>query len=168
MLAIRMQRTGRKGQAQFRVLVQDSRQTPTSGKFVAHLGSYNPHTKTAVLDKEKAAFYLEHGAQPSDRVVNLLKKEGVKIPAWVKEPVAKEGKIRNQEKLRKNRPDEPEAPVEEVPAATEADAPAEAPTEAAAPVAAEAEPEAPTETTAEPEAPAAEAEDGNPAEPAQA
>jgi len=162
MLAIRMQRTGRKGQAQFRVLVQDSRQTPTSGKFVAHLGSYNPHTKTTALDKEKAAFYLEHGAQPSDRVVALLKREGVKIPAWVKEPVAKEGKIRNQEKLRKNRAEEPETPTEEAPAAEPEAAPSEAPAETTSE-----EPEAPAEAPAEPEAPAAEPEAEKPAEPAE-
>jgi small subunit ribosomal protein S16 len=68
MLVIRMQRTGRKGHAQFRVVVQDSRRTPTSGKLVASLGSYNPHTKTTTVDKEKAKFYLEHGAQPTERV----------------------------------------------------------------------------------------------------
>ena len=58
MLTIRMQRTGRKGHAMFRVVVQDSRQTPTSGKVVAPLGSYDPHAKTVILNKEKAAFYL--------------------------------------------------------------------------------------------------------------
>ena len=58
MLVIRMQRTGRKGHAQFRVVVQDSRRTPTSGKIVANLGHYNPHSKELVVDKEKAAFYL--------------------------------------------------------------------------------------------------------------
>ena len=83
MLVIRMQRTGRKGHAQFRVVVQDSRRTPTSGRVVARLGSYDPHTKTATLDKEKAGYYLEHGAQPSDRVARLLKSEGVKLPDWV-------------------------------------------------------------------------------------
>jgi len=51
----------------FRVVVQDSRVTPTSGKVVAFLGSYDPHAKTAVLDKEKAATFLKNGAQPSDR-----------------------------------------------------------------------------------------------------
>ena len=52
MLAIRMQRTGRKGHAMFRMVVQDSRQTPTSGRVVATLGSYDPHTKTSTLNKE--------------------------------------------------------------------------------------------------------------------
>ena len=56
MLVIRLQRTGRKGHAMFRIVVQDSRQTPTSGKVVARLGSYNPHNKEVIIDKEKAAF----------------------------------------------------------------------------------------------------------------
>ncbi len=118
MLAIRMQRTGRKGHAQFRVVVQDSRRTPTSGRIVALLGNFNPHTKEAKIDKEKAEYYLKNGAQPSDRVVRLLKAEGVKLPSWVKVPSSKERSIRNQEKLRKNRPaeevqEEPAAVVEE-------------------------------------------------------
>ncbi|CAN5399691.1 hypothetical protein BH09PAT4_BH09PAT4_00570 [soil metagenome] len=120
MLVIRMQRTGRKGHAQFRVVVQDSRRTPTSGKVVAAIGSYNPHAKTASIDKEKVSFYLEHGAQPTERVVRLLKAEGVKVPAWVKESTKKQGVLRNADKLRKNRPAEPEAPAEEAPVAEEA------------------------------------------------
>jgi len=58
MLAIRMQRTGRKGSAQFRVVVQDSRKTPTSGNIVALVGSYDPHAKVTTLNKEKISFYL--------------------------------------------------------------------------------------------------------------
>jgi small subunit ribosomal protein S16 len=107
MLTIRMQRTGRKGHAMFRVVVQDSRVTPSSGKVVAMLGSYDPHAKTAVLDKEKAANFLKNGAQPSDRAAVLLKSEGVKLPSWVSTSTDKSGKLRNPEKLRKNRPEEP-------------------------------------------------------------
>lgn len=157
MLVIRMQRTGRKGHAQFRVVVQDSRRTPTSGNIVAALGHFDPHTKEVVLDKEKAAFYLNNGAQPSERVVRILKGEGVKLPKWVIAEPKKTGAIRNQEKLRRNRPAEPEAPAEEAPAeevaaeeapATEevvAEAPAEeteVPAEKTAEAAPEAEPEA--------------------------
>lgn len=138
MLVIRLQRVGRKGLAQFRVVVQDSRRTPTSGRVVASLGHYNPHTKEKVINKEKAQFYLDHGAQPSERVALLLKNEGVKLPEWVTLPAKQDGKIRNPEKLRRNQPKE-EAPVEEVkaeePAAEETAPEAEAPAvEAEAPV----------------------------------
>lgn len=128
MLVIRMQRTGRKGHAQFRVVVQDSRRTPTSGRVVAALGSYNPHTKETTLDKEKAAFYLEHGAQPSGRVARLLDAQGVKLPSWVVLEGKKQGSVKNAEKRRSTRPAEPveETPVEEVPTEeTPADEPAE-------------------------------------------
>ena len=126
MLVIRLQRTGRKGHAQFRVVVQDSRRTPSSGRVVALLGSYNPHTKEAQLDKEAAAKYLSNGAQPSDRVVRLFQAESIALPAWVKAAAPKEGKLRNPEKLRRNQPKEEVAPVEEAPAV-------EAPAEEAAP-----------------------------------
>ncbi|MBA3758014.1 30S ribosomal protein S16 [Candidatus Saccharibacteria bacterium] len=107
MLVIRMQRTGRKGHAQFRVVVQDSRRTPTSGRLVAALGSFNPHSKVAILDKQKASFYLEHGAQPSERVIRLLKAEGVKLPSWVKVPTTdKQRVVRNADKRRSTRPEE--------------------------------------------------------------
>ncbi len=130
MLVIRMQRTGRKGHAQFRVVVQDSRRTPTSGRIVAALGSYNPHTKEATIDKEKAQFYIDHGAQPSDRAVRLLQTEGIKLPSWVRVAAEKTRTVRNAEKRRSTRPAEP---VEEAPAEEPADeaAAAEAPAEEA-------------------------------------
>jgi small subunit ribosomal protein S16 len=126
-----MQRTGRKGHAQFRVIVQESRLTPTSGRVVALLGSYDPHTKVATLDKEKATTYLSNGAQPSDRVARLLQKEGVTLPSWVTATTVKESKIRHPEKLRRNRPEEPKEEVAEV---VEAEASVE-PVEAEAPAA---------------------------------
>ena len=138
MLVIRLQRTGRKGHAQFRVVVQDSRRTPTSGNVVAQIGNYDPHSKAVIINKERAQHYLDHGAQPTSRVVVLFKNEGLKLPAWIKLPVKQEGQIRHADKLRRNQP-KVEAPV------VEAEAPAveEAVTEEAAPV------EEPTETTEE-------------------
>lgn len=151
MLAIRMQRTGRKGHAQFRIIVQEARRTPTSGAIVFKLGHYNPHAKEVVLDKEKTSFYLTHGAQPSDSVARLLKREGVKLPTWVKLATDKARPIKNTEKLRKNRPAEPKAAAPSEP---------EAPTEPAAEaeVAVESQsPEPETETTEEPVAEASDA-----------
>jgi len=120
MLAIRMQRTGRKGHAQFRVIVQDSRAHPKRGKVVAYAGSYNPHTKIAQLDSEKLGGYLEKGAQPSDRVARLLKREGIKLPSWVKLA---------PDKKRAPKKAKPETPVvtETAPAEVGEQAPVEAP-----------------------------------------
>lgn len=104
MLSIRMQRTGRKGHAMFRLVVQESRLTPTSGKVVAQLGSFDPHTKVARIDVKKASLYLNNGAQPSGRAALLLQKEGVNLPKWVKLSAAKNSPIRHSDKLRRNQP----------------------------------------------------------------
>ncbi len=164
MLAIRMQRTGRKGHAMFRVVVQDSRRTPTSGKVVALLGSYDPHAKSVNLQKDKAAFYLEHGAQPSERVVRLFASEGISLPDWVKQPSTdKKRTIRNLEKLRRNRPAEAEKPAaaaddtDEPATEQPADAPTEAKTEEVAEPVAE-------EKTTDAADDSAEAEDAEPAD----
>lgn len=127
MLVIRLQRVGRKGHAQFRVVVQDSRRTPTSGRVVAKIGHYDPHTKETVINQERAQFYLDHGAQPSDKAALLLKNEGVKLPKWVVLPAKQEGKIRNPEKLRKNQPKEDKPAEAEPPAESPVEELAEAP-----------------------------------------
>ena len=149
MLAIRMQRTGRKGHAMFRVVVQDARLTPTSGKVVASVGHYDPHAKSVTLDKEKITFYLDHGAQPSDSTARLLKREGVKLPDWVKISDNKARTVRNADKRRSTRPAEPvaeAAPEAEVPAAALEEPVTEAPAETE--VLAETETSTETETTA--------------------
>lgn len=111
MLAIRLQRLGRKAMPVYRVAVQESQRHPSSGRVVAYIGAYNPHTKEVKIDAEKAAYYLKNGAQPSPRVIRLLEGEKVALPAWVKKPADKTGKIRHADKLRKNQPKE-EAPAE--------------------------------------------------------
>ncbi|HWT39993.1 MAG TPA: 30S ribosomal protein S16 [Dongiaceae bacterium] len=129
MLAIRLQRVGRAGYPTYRLAVQESQRHPSSGRVVAYVGSYNPHTKDAHVQVELAQKYLDNGAQPTPRVAKLLKEAGVKLPKWVKEPIVDKQKgIRNPDKLRKNQPKEEvvEEAVEEV-----AEAPAEEATEAA-------------------------------------
>jgi small subunit ribosomal protein S16 len=118
MLAIRLQRVGRKAYPVYRLAVQEAQRHPSSGRVVAYVGTYNPHTKDANVQVELAQKYLDNGAQPSPRVVKLLSDAGVKLPNWVKQAATdKQKNIRNAEKLRKNQPKE-EAPVEE-PAAEE-------------------------------------------------
>jgi len=141
-----MQRTGRSGHAQFRVIVQDSRFSPTRGRVVSYLGSYNPHTKEAVIDSQRAAQYLQNGAQPSDTVARLFKKEGIKLPTWVKVAEPKKRDIRNPEKRRSTAPAQPDTPAEEP---TRAEEPAEEP----APAELAAEESAPAEEPAAEEQP---------------
>lgn len=113
MLAIRLQRLGRKAYPVYRLAVQEAQRHPSSGRVVAYVGSYNPHTKEVNVQVETAQKYLDNGAQPTPRVAKLLKDAGVKLPKWVKEPVTgKQKATKNVEKLRKNQPKE-EAPAEE-------------------------------------------------------
>lgn len=112
MLAIRLQRVGRKGHALYRVIVQEAQRSPLSGRVIANVGSFNPHTKEVKIDKDSVESYLQNGAQPSPRVARLLKAEKIKLPKWVE--VSKEKKKRtakNPDKLRKNQP--AEEPAEE-------------------------------------------------------
>ena len=104
MLAIRLQRVGRKGYATYRISVQESQRHPSSGRIVASIGTYNPHTKEANIQVETAQKFLDNGAQPSPRIVKLLAGAGVKLPNWVVKSAKKSKTIRNSEKLRKNQP----------------------------------------------------------------
>lgn len=118
MLAIRMQRLGRKGLPHYRIVVQDSRRTPGSGRVVATLGSYNPHTKEVVLDKEKSQKFVDNGAHPSDRVSALFGLQGLTLPSWTGKRTAQDRTLRKPEKLRKNQPKETIVEASETPAET--------------------------------------------------
>ena len=75
---IRLQRGGRKGYAVYRIVIADVR-APRDGKFTEQIGPYNPTTNPATVDLnfERALYWVETGAQPTDTVRNLLKSEGV-------------------------------------------------------------------------------------------
>ena len=115
MLAIRMQRNGRTHYPTYRIVVQESQRHPLSGRVVAEVGNYNPATKALTLDKEAVKKYLKNGAHPSSRVAFILKKNGVKLPKWYKEPNQKHATAKHADKLRKNQPKEEPAPTEEAP-----------------------------------------------------
>lgn len=83
MLVIRLARTGRAKYPTYRLVAADSTKAAT-GKFVAVLGHYNPHTKELVVKREETVRYLSTGAQPSNTVTKLLMRDGVELPAWVK------------------------------------------------------------------------------------
>ena len=75
MLKIRLRRVGAKSDPCYRVVVSDSRSTPT-GRFVDTLGTYDPATspETIRLDVEKTEAWIAKGAHPSDTVRSLLSK----------------------------------------------------------------------------------------------
>lgn len=77
MVKIRLTRTGAKKQPTYRIVVADSRY-PRDGRFIDIVGTYNPNAETAVVvDAEKAKDWIAKGAQPTETVKALLKKNGV-------------------------------------------------------------------------------------------
>ena len=77
---IRLQRHGRKGYTYYPIVVADSR-APRDGKFIERIGSYNPNTNPATisLDFDRALYWVEVGALPTDTVRSILSKEGVML-----------------------------------------------------------------------------------------
>lgn len=75
---IRLQRHGHKDYAFYQIVVADSR-APRDGKFIERVGSYNPNTNPATinLNFDRALYWLNVGAQPTDTVRNILSHEGV-------------------------------------------------------------------------------------------
>src|SRR6266576_2736021 len=82
MLVIRLARTGRNKYPTYRIVAAEHSRAAT-GKFVAVLGHYNPHTKELVMKKEEIVRHIGNGAQPSNTVAKLLQREKVKLPDWV-------------------------------------------------------------------------------------
>ena len=75
---IRLQRGGRKSYAFYRIVIADVR-APRDGRFIEKIGTYNPNTNPATVDLnfDRALYWVETGAQPTDTVRNILKGEGV-------------------------------------------------------------------------------------------
>ncbi|MDD3612559.1 MAG: 30S ribosomal protein S16 [Caldicoprobacterales bacterium] len=75
---IRLKRMGAKKKPFYRVVVADSRY-PRDGRFIEEIGYYNPNTDPSdvKIDADKAKEWLSKGAQPTDTVRALLKKNGV-------------------------------------------------------------------------------------------
>ena len=72
MLKIRLQRTGRKNDPAFRVLLTDSKNSAKSGKVLEILGSYNVKTGEVLFKAERISHWIKNGAQVSDTVHNFL------------------------------------------------------------------------------------------------
>jgi small subunit ribosomal protein S16 len=72
MLKMRLQRTGRKNEPHFRVVITDQRNGVQSGKFIDIVGSYNPKAGTIDLKKEAITEWIAKGVQLSDTVHNFL------------------------------------------------------------------------------------------------
>ena len=75
---IRLNRMGAKKHPFYRIVVADSR-SPRDGRFIEILGNYDSTKEPAVVhvDEEKVLDWMGKGAQPTDTVRSLLKKQGI-------------------------------------------------------------------------------------------
>lgn len=80
MLAIRLQRVGRKNDPSFRMIVIDSKRAAKKGVAVEILGSYNPRQKKVALKSERIKYWLSVGAKTSETAQSILVKQGVLTP----------------------------------------------------------------------------------------
>jgi ribosomal protein S16 len=87
---IRLQRFGRKNYAFYQIVIADSR-APRDGKFIERIGSYNPNTNPATIDLkfDRALYWLQVGAQPTDTTRMILSREGVCLKKHLLEGVKK-------------------------------------------------------------------------------
>ena len=80
MVKIRMQRMGRTHHPFYRINAMDAR-SPRNSRVIEALGHYDPHladeAKQATINEERVKYWLSVGAQPSDTVAMLLKRNGI-------------------------------------------------------------------------------------------
>ncbi len=78
MVKLRLRRMGAKKAPFYRVVVADSR-SPRDGRFIEEIGYYDPKPRESVvkIDRERALYWLSQGAEPTDTVASLLRREGI-------------------------------------------------------------------------------------------
>ena len=82
MVKLRLKRFGRRHRSFFRISAMDSR-APRDGRVIEELGWYDPNAKEpeeqVSLNRERIEYWLSKGAQPSETVRDLLKRQGVAV-----------------------------------------------------------------------------------------
>ncbi|MBI5464220.1 MAG: 30S ribosomal protein S16 [Ignavibacteriales bacterium] len=89
MVKIRLRREGKKGHPIYKLVAADMR-SPRNGRFIEALGQYNPHTNpiTLTFKEQRVEYWLKKGAQPSDTVRSLLRRNGF----WLRWTLVRQGK----------------------------------------------------------------------------
>src|SRR5215831_16072363 len=93
-VSIRLRREGAKNRPYYRVVVTDSR-SPRDGKFIEIIGTYDPKQtgQNSSFDVERAEYWISKGAQPSDTVRSLIKKQKKIVGA---EPTSEPAQARSE------------------------------------------------------------------------
>ncbi|WP_138381003.1 30S ribosomal protein S16 [Luteithermobacter gelatinilyticus] len=130
-LKIRLARGGAKKRPYYRIVVADSR-APRDGRFIEKVGTYNPllpkdREDRVTLVTERVQYWLEQGAQPTDRVLRFLDAAGLKKRPARNNPIkGKPGqKALEREEERRQKAEEAAAAAAEGEAAASEEAPAE-------------------------------------------
>ena len=81
MIKLRLKRMGAKKRPSYRIVAAES-SSPRDGRIIESIGNYDPITEPAgrKINEERARYWLSVGAQPSDTVASLLRKQGI-LPA---------------------------------------------------------------------------------------
>lgn len=89
---LRLKRGGSKQRPFYRIVASDAR-SPRDGRFIETIGTYNPIPANyeVSIDEEKALYWLNNGAQPTDTVRSLLSKKGI-MTKYAESKTKKEGK----------------------------------------------------------------------------
>lgn len=139
MTKIRLARTGSTHQPHYRIVVTDSRNR-RDGRFIEILGAYHPLQGGEVtVNQERAAYWISVGAQPSNTVIGLLTKGGVKHGYAVRRKPERKAEVEAQPEVAEERLASPEAteagdeaitdqPLSDEAAAEAAETPTEEPT----------------------------------------
>ncbi|HVY62048.1 MAG TPA: 30S ribosomal protein S16 [Planctomycetota bacterium] len=92
---LRMKQFGRTNRPEFRIVAADAR-SPRDGRIIENLGWYHPletaAEKVLHMDEERIKYWLSVGAQPSETLVSIFKKRGIKLPwieTWAKQDAKK-------------------------------------------------------------------------------
>jgi ribosomal protein S16 len=98
---IRLQRRGKKNQPFYHLVIADGR-APRDGRFIEDLGTYNPLTNPATLNInfDRALYWLEAGASPSETARAILRREGVYMMKHLRGGVAKGAFTENEAQVR--------------------------------------------------------------------
>lgn len=119
MLNIRLQRTGKRGQAYFRIIVAEHTKKP-KGSVLELLGSYDPHKKELKVEKDRIEYWISKGAQISPTVNNLLVNQKIwdkpKMESWKPKvkPKSETPAVKTETKAEPTKETPAEEPKEEV------------------------------------------------------
>lgn len=121
-VVIRLRKMGHKKAPYFRLVVTDKR-SKRDGRFIEIVGIYHPLVAGNIketVDKERIGYWLSQGAQPSDTVWSILKRNGIKKPNKLAPKKVEEGDKKEAPAVEKPKKEKKAAKTKEAPKKKEA------------------------------------------------